>query len=275
MLPLTTEAIWRGLTGEPSVHLASWPDVSGWPEDDGLTGAMDLVRAACSTALGLRKARALRVRLPLASLVIAHADAESLAPFADLIADEVNVKAVKLSGDVASLGTFELAPNPRLLGPRLGAQVQQVIRAVKAGDWTRTGERVSAAGIELEPGEYELRLAAADPDSTSALPGHVGLIALDTHVTPELAAEGTARDVVRVVQQARRDAGLSVSDRIRLTVGADGAVADAVRANAGFVTAETLAVRLEVRPAGDVDAEPQPAGDGLVKITVTKETAAA
>ena len=148
--------------------------------DDGLTGAMDLVRAACSTALGLRKARALRVRLPLASLVIAHADAKSLAPFADLIADEVNVKAVELSDDVASLGTFELAPNPRLLGPRLGAQVQQVIRAVKAGDWTRTGERVSAAGIELEPGEYELRLAAADPDSTSALPGHAGLIALDT-----------------------------------------------------------------------------------------------
>ena len=92
-------------------------------------------------------------------------------------------------------------------------------------------------------------------------------------MTPELAAEGTARDVVRVVQQARRDAGLSVSDRIRLTVGADGAVAGAVRAHAGFVTAETLAVSLDVRPAGDVDAEPQPAGDGLVKITVTKETA--
>ena len=175
MLPLTTEAIWRGLTGEPSVHLASWPDVSGWallnPGEEGLTGAMDLVRAACSTALGLRKARGLRVRLPLASLVIAHADAKSLAPFADLIANEVNVKAVELSDDVASLGTFELAPNPRLLGPRLGAQVQQVIRAVKAGDWTRTGERVSAAGIDLEPGEYELRLAAADPGSTSALPG--------------------------------------------------------------------------------------------------------
>ncbi|HLN68035.1 MAG TPA: DUF5915 domain-containing protein, partial [Streptosporangiaceae bacterium] len=309
MLPLTTEAIWRGLTGEPSVHLASWPDVSGWvlPDsgDDCLTGAMDLVRAACSTALGLRKARALRVRLPLASLVIAHADAKSLAPFADLIADEVNVKAVELSDDVARLGTFEVAVNPRLLGPRLGAQVQQVIRAVKAGDWTRSGERVTAAGIELEPGEYELRLAATDPGSTSALfalfsggtrppgppgegttpprppgptaalPGNAGLIKLDTRVTPELAAEGTARDVVRVVQQARRDAGLSVSDRIRLTVGADGAVAGAVRAHAGFVTAETLAVSLDVRPAGDVDAQPQPAGDGLVKITVTKETAAA
>ena len=274
LLPLTTEAIWRGLTGEPSVHLALWPDVSGWPDDAGLTDAMDLVRAVCSTALGLRKARKLRVRLPLASLVIAHADAKSLAPFGDLIADEVNVKTVELSDDVASLGRLELAVNPRLLGPRLGAQVQQVIRAVKAGDWTRSDEGVTAAGIELEPGEYELRLAAAEADSTAALPGSTGLIALDTRVTPELAAEGTARDVVRAVQQARRDAGLSVSDRIRLTIGAGDAVADAVRAHAGFVAAETLAVSLDVRPAGEVDAEPQPAGDGLVTIALAKETAA-
>jgi isoleucyl-tRNA synthetase len=270
LLPLTTEAIWRGLTGEDSVHLASWPDVSGWPSDGELTGAMDLVRAVCSTALGVRKARQLRVRLPLASLTVAHPDAKSLAPFAELIADEVNVKSVELSEDVASLGTFELAANPRLLGPRLGAQVQQVIRAVKAGDWTQSGERVLAAGIELEPGEYELRLAAADADSTAALPGNAGLIALDIRVTPELAAEGAARDVVRGVQQARRDAGLDVSDRIQLTIGADGPLADAIRAHAGFVTAETLAISLDVLPFADVDAAPQPAGDGQVKIALTR-----
>jgi isoleucyl-tRNA synthetase len=270
LLPLTTEAIWRGLTGEPSVHLADWPDVSGWPEDDGLTGAMDLVRAACSTALGLRKARRLRVRLPLTSLVIAHPEAKSLAPFTDLIADEVNVKTVELSQEVASLGTFELAVNPRVLGPRLGARVQEVIRAVKAGQWTQAGDRVTAAGIELDPGEYELRLAATDADSTSALPGNMGLIALDTRVTPELAAEGAARDVVRVVQQARRDAGLSVSDRIALVLGADGALADAIRGHAGFIAAETLAVRLDVRPAAEVDGEPQPAGDDAVTVALTR-----
>ena len=77
-----------------------------------------------------------------------------------------------------------------------------------------------------------------------------------------------------MAQQARRDAGLSVSDRIRLVVGADGAVADAIRAHAGFVAAETLAVSLDVRPAAEVGADPQPAGDGLVRVTVTRETAA-
>ena len=258
LLPLTTEAIWRGLTGGASVHLEDWPDVSDWPDEQELAGAMDLVRSVCSTALGLRKAHQLRVRLPLASLTIAHPAAGSLAPFAGLIAEEVNVKAVELSSEPASLGRFELAVNPRVLGPRLGGQVQQVIRAVKAGSWTQAGDRVEAAGAVLEPGEYELKLAAADPDSTAALPGHAGLIALDLRVTPELAAEGTARDVVRIVQQARRDAGLAVSDRIRLDVGADGAVADAVRAHAGFVAAETLAVDLAVLPAGEVGGEPHP-----------------
>jgi isoleucyl-tRNA synthetase len=274
LLPYTTEAIWRGLTGEPSVHLASWPDVSAWPEDAELTGAMDLVRAACSTALGLRKARGLRVRLPLAALVIAHPDAKSLEPFTELIAEEVNVKSVELSAEVARLGTFELAVNPRLLGPRLGGTVQEVIRAVKGGAWARSGDRITAAGVELEPGEYELRLAATDPDSTSALPGNLGLIALDTRVTPELAAEGTARDVVRIVQQARRDAGLDVSDRIRLTIGADGTVGDAIRAHAGLVAAETLAMSLDVRPADEVGGDPQPTGDGPVTVAVTKEMAA-
>ena len=100
-----------------------------------------------------------------------------------------------------------------------------------------------------------------------------GLVALDTQVTPELAAEGAARDVVRAVQQARRDAGLLVSDRIHLAIGADGALADAVRAHAGFVAAETLAVTLDVRPAAELEADPQPACDGLVKVALTKQTA--
>jgi isoleucyl-tRNA synthetase len=274
LLPLTTEAIWRGLTGEPSVHLTDWPDVSGWPADAELTGAMDLVRAVCSTALGMRKVRQLRVRLPLASLVIAHPDARSLAPFTDLIAEEVNVKTVELSDEAAHLGTFELAVNPRQLGPRLGGKVQEVIRAVKAGAWKQAGDTITAAGVELLPGEYELKLTAADPGSTSALPGNAGLIALDTQVTPELEAEGTARDVVRIVQQARRDAGLAVSDRIRLTLGADDAVAGAVRAHAGFVAAETLAVSLQVVPAMQVDAGSSPAGPGSVKVALSRETAA-
>ncbi|HEX6518750.1 MAG TPA: isoleucine--tRNA ligase [Streptosporangiaceae bacterium] len=255
MLPLTAEAIWRGLTGEEpsaglagSVHLADWPDTSSFPEDDTLADAMDLVRATCSAALGLRKAQQLRVRLPLSTLTVAHPDAASLRPFAELIADEVNVKDLRLDADPASLGTFELTVNPRVLGPRLGGKVQEVIRAVKAGDWSQDGDVVTAAGVSLSPGEYEVRLVATG-GATAALPGNTGLVALDVNVTPDLEAEGTARDVVRLVQQARRDAGLDVSDRIRLTIGADDATRQAIQAHAEFLKGETLAAEFDLIPA--------------------------
>ncbi|HEX3514385.1 MAG TPA: DUF5915 domain-containing protein, partial [Trebonia sp.] len=246
-----------------SVHLEDWPDVAGWPSDDALADTMDLTRNVCSAALSLRKARQLRVRLPLASLTVAHESAPGLSEFADIIKDEVNVKDLRLNDVPATLGELQLTVNPRVLGPRLGKQVQEVIKAVKAGQWTQAGDVVTAAGIELQPGEYELKLTAADPDSTMSLPGTAnGLIALDTAVTPELIAEGSARDVIRVVQQARKDAGFDVSDRISLTVGADGPVADAVRAHAAFVAGETLATELTVVPAAEVTAASQPVGDG-------------
>jgi isoleucyl-tRNA synthetase len=271
LLPMATETIWRGLTGGTSVHLEDWPDVSGWPADDPLAATMDLTRNVCSAALSLRKARQLRVRLPLASLTVAHPQSPRLQEFADIIKDEVNVKNLVLNEDPASLGEFRLTVNPRAAGPRLGRQVQEVIRAVKAGEWTESDDTVTAAGIELQPGEYELKLAAADPDSTTSLPGSSGLIALDTAVTPELEAEGTARDVIRVIQQARRDAAFEVSDRITLVVGADGRTADAVRAYAAFIAGETLATDLSVVPAAEVAAEPQPVGDGgEVRVTLAK-----
>jgi len=271
LLPMTTETIWRGLTGGSSVHLEDWPDVAGWPSDDALADTMDLTRNVCSAALSLRKARQLRVRLPLASLTVAHEAAPALRAFADIISDEVNVKRLHLEEDPASLGEFQLTVNPRVLGPRLGKQVQQVIQAVKAGQWSQDGDVVTAAGAELGPGEYELRLTAADPDSTAALPGSNGLIALDTTVTPELTAEGTARDVIRVIQQARKDAGLDVSDRIALTVGADGPVAEAVRTHLEFVAGETLATELVIAAAAEVSAAPQPAGDGgEVRVAVAR-----
>ena len=188
--------------------------------------------------------------------------------------------------------------NPRRLGPRLGGQVQQVIRAVKAGAWERSDDGIVAAGVQLEPGEYELKLAAADPDSTSALPGNAGLIALDLQVSRELAAEGTARDVVRIVQQARRDAGLAVSDRIRLTIGTantpgtatplaatltTGTITDAndvdyfaVRAAAGQRLVimghigNGVAVDLAVRPAAEIGGEPHPVGDSAVTVALAR-----
>jgi isoleucyl-tRNA synthetase len=272
LLPLTTEVVWRGLTGGRSVHLCDWPSVADLPADSALVHAMDEVRAVCSAALSLRKANRLRVRLPLATLTVAVSDAAELAPFTGIVADEVNVKRVALTEDVAAHGHVELTVNARAAGPRLGAAVQQVIRAVKAGQWSRGPDAtVLAAGVALLPGEYDEHLVSADPGAAAALPGGSGLVVLDTEVSPELAAEGVARDVVRLVQQARRAAGLHVSDRIALTLDADDpATVDAVRHHQDLLAREVLAVSVDYAPVPD-PVHAGGTGDGAqVRVALTR-----
>jgi isoleucyl-tRNA synthetase len=251
LAPMTAEEIWRGLTGGRSVHLTEWPQAAEFPADHELVASMDAVRDVCSAALSLRKARGLRVRLPLPALTVAAPHAARLAPFADLVADEVNVKDVVFADDLDRYCQQVLTVVPRALGPRVGGQVQQVIKAVKAGEWELVDSAPVAAGVTLQPGEYELKLVAADADSSAPLPGGEGVVVLDTAVTPELAAEGLARDVVRVVQLARREAGLDVADRVALVVDAPAGVAAAVEAHRDFVAAETLAESVTFGETGD------------------------
>jgi isoleucyl-tRNA synthetase len=241
LLPLTAEAVYKGLTGERSVHLTSWPTVDELPADDGLVVTMDLVRDVCSATLSVRKAEGRRVRLPLASLTVAVPGAASMASFVDLIADEVNVKSVQLTEDVASLATSVLQVVPAVVGPRLGGQTQQVIKAVKTGDWHHDGENVVAGGVTLLPGEFTVKLVASGDAASAALEGGDGVVVLDIEVTPELEAEGLSRDLVRLVQQARRDAGFAVSDRIALTLGVPEFVRRQLAPFIDNVAAETLA----------------------------------
>lgn len=255
LLPLVAEEIWRGLTGGRSVHLEDWPDAAEFPVDTELVRSMDRVRELASSGLALRKARQLRVRLPLATLTVVAPEGVGVEGFVDIIRDELNVKHVQLAplvdSSLADYGiTRRLTVNARALGPRIGKDVQRVIQAAKAGDWALEGERVTAGGVALEPGEYELELTVADPSSAIAFLPSGGFVVLDTTVTPELAAEGLARDVVRAVQQARRDAGLEVSDRIRLTLAGDADAVAAIEAHRELIAGETLATDLAVGEAG-------------------------
>jgi isoleucyl-tRNA synthetase len=245
LLPLITEVIWRGLTGERSVHLADWPTAAELPADTELVAAMDEVRVVCSTVLGLRKAEKLRVRLPLALLTVAAADAERLRPYVEIIANEVNVKAVDLSTDVASHGRFELVVNARAAGPRIGKDVQQVIKAVKAGQWAPQPDgTVVAGGVTLIHGEFTERLVAVEPRSTAALPGGEGLVVLDTELSEELEAEGWAKDRIRELQDARRAADFDVSDRIRVVLAVPDSRREWAQRHRELIAGEVLAVEL-------------------------------
>ncbi|GAA1757438.1 isoleucine--tRNA ligase [Luedemannella helvata] len=270
LAPMVSEEIWRGLTGERSVHLTDWPSADEFPADDGLVSTMDQVREVCSAALSLRKAKGLRVRLPLRTLTVATPHATDLRPLADLIADEVNVKSVDFADDVSTYCQQVLTVVPRALGPRVGGAVQQVIKAVKAGDWSLTDAGPLAAGVTLQEGEYDLKLVAAEPERSAPL--SAGVVVLDTEVTDDLAAEGLARDVIRVVQQARRAAGLDVSDRITVVVEAPAAVGAAVETHREFVAGEVLADAVTLGVAGDGAFEGE-AGEGdTVRVTVTRRS---
>ncbi len=257
LLPLTTEAVWRGLTGGRSVHLTDWPLADELPADDALVAAMDQVREVCSATSALRKAGSLRNRLPLSTLTVVVPDPALLSGFESIVADEVNVKSVRLlaadSPEAAAYGVSQrLTVNARAAGPRLGKDVQTAIRASKSGDWSVADDgTVTAGGLALEDGEFTLETVAGSADDSSAtgmLPGD-GFVVLDTAVTPELASEGLARDLVRAVQQARRDAGLDVSDRIALTIGGSPVVQDAAGAHEALIAAETLATSYAVGEA--------------------------
>jgi isoleucyl-tRNA synthetase len=263
LMPLVTEEVWRGLTGERSVHLTDWPSVDDLPADETLVAAMDSIREVCSAGSALRKGASLRNRLPLAELTIVVADPDRLAPFTSIVADELNVKSVRLldvaTDEAHAYGVSQkLTVNARAAGPRLGKDVQLAIKGSKSGDWS-VGEdgTVTAGGLTLVDGEFSLETVAADTGAdtaTGVLPGG-GFVVLDTALTPELEAEGVARDLVRAVQQARREAGLDVSDRITLSVGGPAAVLAAARTHATLLAQETLATKVSYADAPDIAVE--------------------
>ncbi|MEX0427579.1 isoleucine--tRNA ligase [Nocardioides sp. DS6] len=268
LLPLTTEEIWRGLTGGRSVHLTDWPSVEDLPADDDLVARMDHVRAVCSATSALRKARHLRNRLPLGGLTVVGTE---IGGFEGIVADEVNVKSVRLLAaddpEAEKYGvTQRLTVNARAAGPRLGKDVQLAIKGSKTGDWSVAEDgTVTSGGLALREGEYSLETVAGAADDSIAVGmlAHGGFVVLDTVVTPELAAEGLARDLVRAVQQARKDAGLNVEDRISLVVAGGEAVRAAATTHAELIASETLATSYDVvEAAGPGEATEVTVGDG-------------
>ena len=206
------ETVWQGLTGGRSVHLTDWPARRReLPHDDALVAAMDRVRQVGSAALSLRKASRLRVRLPLAPLTVAAADASGAASRSPTSCATRSTSRTWCSPTTSRrYGRFEVAVNARACGPRLGGDTQKVIRAVKAGEWTANPDgTVEAGGITLLAGEFTEKLVAADPSGTAALPGNTGLVVLDTVVTPELARRGPGprRGPARPAGPPRRRSG--------------------------------------------------------------------
>lgn len=238
--------------------------------NDALVSAMDQVREVVSATLSLRKAEQIRVRQPLSKLTVVVADPEAVEDYVEILKSELNVKSVDFSTleDAPEHGLkiiHQLKVNARAAGPRLGKQVQFAIKASKTGAWhvdAATGAPVVETpngDIALEDGEFEVINRVEEQDAkqaansvSSALPSG-GFVILDTALDDDLLAEGYARDAVRAVQDARKEADFNISDRIVLTLTAPVADAPKLEQFRDLIAHETLATTLDIKPSDSAE----------------------
>ncbi len=276
--PFIADELWRNLTagdaGAPvSVHLSDYPLADADVIDEQLDDAMATVRAIVELGRRVRVETKTRTRQPLAEAVVhTSADDATLAGLLPLVADELNVKAVVFAESEGSFGRWRAKPNFKVLGPKLGPRVQQLAERLATDDGTiaATLSTGSDAVVALAD-DPAVTLTPDDVDLSQEVPEGWGVasdggitVALDLDLTDDLRREGLAREFVRVVQDARKAAGLHVSDRIVLAISATGRIADALTAHGAQVAAETLAVEIadgevadaSFRQEAKVDGEP-------------------
>ncbi len=259
-VPHLADAIWENLvtsvdaSAVDSVHLADFPVIEPGQRDVALEEAVQRARLVAALGHSARAASGVRVRQPLGAVRVRRAGGGSLADNpavdAELVAavlDELNVKSLQLIPDASALVERTLRPLLPVLGPRRGAAVGGVMAAARSGSWSQLPDgRVEAGGVVLEPDEFEL-VARARPGHAVAEEGDL-LVALDTSMTPELEAEGIAREVAHRLQGLRRDARYEISDRVDIAVAGDPIPLGALAAHRDWLAEELLATSVEIGP---------------------------
>ena len=263
--PFVADEVFTNLTRvderEPdSVHLADWPMRREGDADDALRRRMGAVRKLVALGRSARTEAKVRVRQPLARalLVVPASETDDVSQLEGLVAEELNVKTLEVSKGLDELVSYTVKPNFKTLGPRFGPRVKDVARAlstVDAHELVSALEQNGSAQITLDGERVELSREDLDvrvegrEGFSLAQDGPYG-VALDLDLTPELEAEGIAREVVRAVQDLRKSTGLQVEDRITLWLSSsDDHAARAVEQHSSYIGQEVLAP--EVRLGGE------------------------
>ena len=262
-VPFSADAIYVNLAGgaagefgeaPDSVHLCDFPEPAEALRDPALEQGMAAARRAVELGRAARAQAKAKMRQPLAKAVIVATEAERavIERFTAIVRAELNVKALEFVSEQGELATWSVKPNFRSLGPRFGKDMPQAKAAIEAldADHARAaiaGEReigIAIDGIDhtLLPEDMTLAMQPLDGYQVEAEAGRAVALALE--LDDELIREGLAREVVRAVQNARKDAGLEITDRIDLRLGGDGELLAAARAHEDYVAGETLATSI-------------------------------
>lgn len=250
LLPLISEHIYLGLTDGrkniESVHLTDFPILNEININEELVNIMDQVQDICSTALFIRSAENIRVRQPLATLKIITEESNNFKEFEDLIKDEINVKTIIYDNDLANNADQELSINFPILGKRLPQKMKDIIKLSKQGEWKFDGTNLTVAEEKLLPDEYSLVLVPRANQGAKPLSSNQGMIWLDLSISKELENEGIARDIIRLVQQARKDAEFDVSDRIELELASEFNLTNVLKEHSDLICSQTLSTITEI-----------------------------
>jgi isoleucyl-tRNA synthetase len=268
--PFVADEIYDNLdASEPSVHLCDFP--ADRPRDLELEAAMEVVREAVELGRSARSHAKVKLRQPLRAAVIvaSGAEREALEAHGAIVREELNVKELRFVSESANLGSYEIKPNYRALGPRFGRHMPQLAAAVAAldagdvaaalRDGRTVGVNVDGTEHELGPDDLQLVMQPLEGYQVERAGSHA--VALELELDEALRREGLAREVVHAIQAARKDAGLDVSDRIELAVDGDDELLAASREHEQAIAGEVLATRFTI---GAADAHaPQAAVDGM------------
>lgn len=245
--PFYAELLWTQLQAQGSVHESDFPEVDPSLRDIPLEEAMGKTRKLASLLHGLRKRSGIRVRQPLPQALVPARYRSWLEPLEDFLKTEVNLKQVTYLDDHSQAVVYELRPNYRILGQRLGSRIQAfaahlrglsqeaILSVLQEGTLEWEGELFPLSELEVRAQALAGWLCAAEEGLT---------VALDTQLTPELEQEGWARELIHHVQLARKAAGLEVTDRITLSLYLPDPYAQTLRLFEPLIAAETLADKL-------------------------------
>ncbi|MFW6599199.1 isoleucine--tRNA ligase [Propionibacteriaceae bacterium Y2011] len=257
--PFVTERVWQDLfamqpQAPTSVHLADWPTVDAGVVDTGLESAMQLTKRLVELGRAARSEASVKIRQPLRRALVPTAAYERLTPeLRAEVAGELNLGGIESFSGAGDLVDHTAKGNFRNLGKRFAKDTPKVAAAVAGADASALAAAVAAGGTyavtvpdlgEVEVGADDVLISERPREGWSVVNEQGETIALDLEITPELARAGLAREVVRLVQEYRKNAGFDVSDRITVQWAADGDLAEALEAHSALVAGEVLAVEL-------------------------------
>lgn len=278
--PFIADEIYKNLTrdlknGRESVHLEDWPKPNKKLIDSALNEEMRIVRLIVNLGLSCRSRGNIKVRQPLHKLQIALPNSvktSKISSYKDIILEELNVKNIEFIKEIGENIKQVITVNPRVIGPKYGADTQKIINACKEGKFELASDgKLRAAGYELESTEFGIGYVGTAGMNVESANGITVL--LDSHIDKDLLFEGYAREIVRAIQEMRKKAAYNVSDRIYIFVeSADKELSDAITKFADYIKRETLAIELQDKGNFEWDVEESPnINEKAVKIGVRKQ----